>query len=497
MTGTVLGGRYRLDRLIATGGMGEVWRGHDELLGRTVAVKVMLPQLSRSPGFVERFRGEARHTAGLSHPGIATVYDYGESEPAEGSGATSAYLVMELVEGQSLADLLESAGRLPADRTLDLVAQVAAALAAAHARGVVHRDVKPANLLVRPDGTVVVTDFGIARSASAAAGLTMTGEVMGTAAYLAPEQAEGKPATGAADVYSLGVVAYQCLAGRRPFDGDTPLTIALAHLRQTPPPLPADVPAAARAVVERAMAKDPADRHPSATALAEAARAAATRQVPVRPSPTRTELPPTAQVSRASVVGYASVPPRVATAPLDTPARGTTRVRALVPALLRTPPLAAGVVAGVVFALLLGLGITSVLTAGSRATDTAGAKTSPASTLTSPSPTRSPVAETVVARRTTSPYLTLRAADYVGRPVAAARTKLAALGLRVTEEQQSGWRYGAGTVAAVSPTRVQRGGTVKVVVSKGSSTSNPTGNDQRGRWHKKDKHDGDDQGDDE
>ncbi|MCW2608843.1 MAG: serine/threonine protein kinase, partial [Cryptosporangiaceae bacterium] len=282
--GTVLGGRYRLDRLIATGGMGEVWRGHDEILGRAVAVKVMLPQLSRQPGFVERFRAEARHTAALSHPGIATVYDYGESEPAEGSGATSAYLVMELIEGQSLADLLESAGRLPADRTLDLVAQVSAALQAAHAAGVVHRDVKPANLLVRPDGTVVVTDFGIARSAGAASGLTMTGEVMGTAGYLAPEQAEGKPATAATDVYSLGVVAYQCLAGHRPFDGDTPVNIALAHLRDVPPPLPADVPAGARALVERTMAKSPADRYPSAAALAEAARAVATGQASATPT---------------------------------------------------------------------------------------------------------------------------------------------------------------------------------------------------------------------
>jgi serine/threonine protein kinase len=469
-TGTVLGGRYRLDELIATGGMGEVWRGHDELLGRTVAVKVMLPQLSRSPGFVERFRGEARHTAALSHPGIATVYDYGESEPAAGSGATSAYLVMELVEGRSLAELLESTGRLPADRTLDLVAQVSAALQAAHALGVVHRDVKPANLLVRPDGTVVVTDFGIARSVGAAAGLTMTGEVMGTAAYLAPEQAEGRPATAATDVYSLGVVAYQCLAGRRPFDGDTPVAIALAHLRESPPPLPADIPAAARAVVERAMAKDPADRYPSAAALAEAARAAAATQAPVpvpmpMPMPEatlRTELPPTGLLPRP-----------------------------LVPAVLRRPPLAVGVAAGVVIALLLGLGITSLLTAGSRPDRQTAARTSPAA-VTSPSASRA--AATTVARG--SPYLTLRAADYVGRPAATARAKLTALGLRVTEERQSGWRYAAGTVAAVSPTRVRRGDTVKLVVSEGS-TGYPAGDTKPGKGHKRDKHHGDDQGDDE
>jgi serine/threonine-protein kinase len=485
-TGTLLGGRYRLDHLIATGGMGEVWRGHDELLGRTVAVKVMLAQLSRSPGFVARFRGEARHTAALSHPGIATVYDYGESEPAENSGATSAYLVMELVEGQSLADLLESVGRLSADRTLDVVAQVSAALAAAHARGVVHRDVKPANLLVRPDGTVVVTDFGIARSVGAAAGLTMTGEVMGTAAYLAPEQAEGKPATAATDLYSLGVVAYQCLAGRRPFDGETPVTIALAHLRETPPPLPADVPPAARAVVERAMAKDPADRYPSAAALAEAARAAvraAQAPAPVtRPLSAPTAplpLPPMGQAA----VGHATVAPPTGSA--------RNRARTLVPALLRGSP-ATGVAAGVVLALLLGLGVTSVLTAGSRATDTAGAGTSRAA-VASPSPSGPRTSAAAVTTRTTSPYLTLRAADYVGKPAATARATLAALGLRVTEVRQSGWPQPAGTVAAVSPTRVERGGTVRLVVSAGYSA----GEEKRAKGHKRDKHDGDDQGDDE
>ncbi|HEV7755646.1 MAG TPA: protein kinase [Mycobacteriales bacterium] len=493
-TGTVLGGRYRLDRLIATGGMGEVWRGHDEILGRAVAVKVMLPQLSRQPGFVERFRAEARHTAALSHPGIATVYDYGESEPAEGSGATSAYLVMELIEGQSLADLLESAGRLPADRTLDLVAQVSAALQAAHAAGVVHRDVKPANLLVRPDGTVVVTDFGIARSAGAASGLTMTGEVMGTAGYLAPEQAEGKPATAATDVYSLGVVAYQCLAGHRPFDGDTPVNIALAHLRDAPPPLPADVPAGARALVERTMAKSPADRYPSAAALAEAARAAATGQAPATPTvlgalaptgllPRPTNGPvPRAGVGRAAA-GQAAVGTATVAAPVPAPRR-------------RTPsPLVAGAAAGVVFALLLGLGITSLLTSGSRTDDVARPVTSPAAvTTSSPSPSRA--SGTVVAQTPVSPYLTLRAADYVGHPATTARAKLTALGLRVSEERQPGWRYRSGIVAAVSPTRVKRGGTVKLVVATGNST----GSGNSAGWQKRDKRNrdyGDDQGDDE
>jgi serine/threonine-protein kinase len=518
--GTVLGGRYRLDRLIANGGMGEVWRGHDEILGRAVAVKVMLPQLSRSPGFVERFRAEARHTAALSHPGIATVYDYGESDPdpAEGSGATSAYLVMELVEGESLADLLESTGRLPADRTLDLVAQVSAALQAAHAAGVVHRDVKPANLLVRPDGTVVVTDFGIARTAGAASGLTMTGEVMGTAGYLAPEQAAGKPATAATDVYSLGVVAYQCLAGRRPFDGDTPVNIALAHLRDTPPPLPADVPAAAGAVVERAMAKDPAERFLSAAALAAAARAAATGQAPAPAAPVATELAPTGllprpvsapapqgtvnqgAVGQATVnqgrvspgaVGHAAVRPPVTTSALGTPVPGG-RTRFRTP-----PPLVTGAAAGVVFALLLGLGITAVLTgSGSRSAATAGPRSTPAA-VTSPSASASRAAATTVAQRSASPYLTLRAADYVGKPATTARAKLTALGLRVAEERRSGWRYPSGAVASLSPTRVERGGTVKLIVSAGYQQSTGDNKPAKGKYKKRGWDHGEDQGDDE
>src|SRR5947207_4714742 len=265
--GAVLGGRYKLDERIASGGMGDVWKGTDEVLGRTVAIKILLPSLLDEPGFAERFRGEARTMATINHPGVVDIYDYG-SDPAAG-----AYLVMEYVEGDALSRTLARVGRLTPARTMALVAQAADALHAAHEMGVLHRDVKPGNLLVRPNGTLVLTDFGIARSAMVGQ-LTAAGSVLGTASYISPEQASGATATALSDVYALGVVAYQCLSGHRPFEGDNPLEIAMRHVRENPPPLPGDIPPAVRQIVERAMAKDPAARWPSASALAQVARRA-------------------------------------------------------------------------------------------------------------------------------------------------------------------------------------------------------------------------------
>jgi serine/threonine-protein kinase len=265
--GVTLGGRYRLDERIAGGGMGDVWRGTDEVLGRTVAVKILLPALLDEPGFAERFRGEARTMATINHPGVVDVYDYGSDQQL-------AFLVMEYVEGDALSRTLSRVGRLTPARTMALVAQAADALQAAHANGIVHRDVKPGNLLVRPNGTLVLTDFGIARSALVGQ-LTVAGSVLGTASYISPEQASGAVATAASDVYALGVVAYQCLSGHRPFDGATPIEIAMKHVRDVPRPLPADIPPSVRAIVERAMAKDPNARWPTASAMASVARQAA------------------------------------------------------------------------------------------------------------------------------------------------------------------------------------------------------------------------------
>lgn len=283
--GTTLGGRYRLDSRIASGGMGDVWKATDSVLGRTVAVKILLPSLMEDPGFAERFRGEARVVATLSHHNVVRVYDYGES-PLEGGGK-AAFLVMEFIEGQALSKVLQDRGRLTPSETMMLLAQAAEALHEAHQAGIIHRDVKPGNLMVKPNGTVLLADFGIARSAQST-NLTMVGSVLGTAAYISPEQANGLTATPQSDQYSLGVVAYQCLAGRRPWDSDNPLELAMRHARDTPPALPGDVPPEVLAVVHRAMEKDPSKRFADAAEFAAAARAAAgdmaTSPVPASPT---------------------------------------------------------------------------------------------------------------------------------------------------------------------------------------------------------------------
>src|SRR3954453_10811875 len=270
--GRVLGDRYELLVPLASGGMGRVWRARDTVLERPVAVKVLRNEFTGDATFRARFRAEAQHTAGLHDPHIAAVFDYGELEV---DGECLAYLVMELVEGEALSTLLERERKLSPARTLDVLRQTAAALAAAHGAGVVHRDVKPGNVLVGNDGVVKITDFGIAWSASSVP-LTGTGQVVGTAHYLSPEQAEGGRASPASDVYALGMVAYECLAGRRAFEGENSVQIALKQIREQPDPLPEDVPLPIRSVVERALAKDPAVRYSDGAALRDAVEAAAT-----------------------------------------------------------------------------------------------------------------------------------------------------------------------------------------------------------------------------
>ena len=265
ISGTTLGGRYKLTDRIAIGGMGEVWKARDQVLGRLVAIKILKEEYTNNEAFLTRFRVEARHTALLNHPGIAGVFDYGEEEG-------SAYLVMELVPGPPLSTIIERERKLDVDRTLSLIAQTARALAAAHEHGLVHRDVKPGNILVMPSGVVKITDFGIARLADQVP-LTATGQVMGTAQYLAPEQATGQVATGSSDIYALGVIGYECLAGRRPFTGESQIAIALAQVNDEPPALPESIPAPVRQLIMSMLAKNPADRPENATALAEAADA--------------------------------------------------------------------------------------------------------------------------------------------------------------------------------------------------------------------------------
>jgi hypothetical protein len=260
LAGTVLGGRYVLDDQIGNGGYGEVWRASDTVLARPVAVKLLHPRYTQRSEALARFRAEARHAGGLPHENIAQVFDYGE--PADGQPP---YLVMELVDGPSLETVL-TGGPLDDSRTMDIVAQAAAGLQAAHAAGMIHRDIKPGNLLLAPGGTVKITDFGIAHTIGSAP-LTASGELIGTPGYLAPERAMGERATPASDLYSLGMLAYECLAGTPPFRG-TPLEVALAHRDRPLPPLPPSVAVDVAALVMRLAAKDPARRLSDAAEVA-------------------------------------------------------------------------------------------------------------------------------------------------------------------------------------------------------------------------------------
>jgi serine/threonine-protein kinase len=325
----LLAGRYRLTDRIAAGGMGEVWRGEDDLLNRSVAVKLLPTGRAGDEAFLARFRAEARYAASLSHPGIARVYDYGES--AEFGGA---YLVMELVNGEPLSAVLARAGRLSPDATLDIVSQAARALDAAHQAGIVHRDIKPGNLLVAAGGTTKITDFGIATAVAAAQAshLTETGMVMGTAMYVSPEQATGAQVTEASDIYSLGVVAFECLAGHPPFTASEPLAIAFAHKHEPVPALPPDVPQPVSDLVYHMLAKTPQERPGSVRLVADRADmlrdalALGEASEPGYPGATRADLPTAAT---------GALPPAVDTGPSRGPRgfgypRGASRRRQLV-----------------------------------------------------------------------------------------------------------------------------------------------------------------------
>jgi serine/threonine-protein kinase len=266
--GDVLGGRYRLVELLGQGGMATIYRAADSQLGRDVAVKVLHREYGRDPDFVARFRKEAQAAASLSHPGIVGVYDFGTDDDGP-------YLVMELVDGEDLASVLRRNGPLPPRQAARLVAEVGRALNAAHDRGIVHRDVKPGNIMLTATGRVKVTDFGIAR-AWADAGLTLPGTTLGSVHYFSPEQALGEPATAASDVYSLGIVLYELLTGRRPWEGDSAAAVAMARI-SAPPPRVSDVrptvPPALEAIDRKALAPDAAARFASAGAMADALEA--------------------------------------------------------------------------------------------------------------------------------------------------------------------------------------------------------------------------------
>ena len=262
----LLGSRYQLRNQIARGGMTDVFLGQDTLLSRPVAIKRLFPEFATDPSFVERFRREATAAANLNHPNIVAVYDWGSAEGTY-------YIVMEYIEGNSLAELLRSGGPLAPDRAAGIAMDMAEALGFAHSNGVIHRDVKPGNVLLSPDGQVKVTDFGIAIVAfgGAESNLTQTGAVMGTATYFSPEQAQGKPLDHRSDLYSLGIVLYEMLCGRPPFTGDTSVAVAYKHVQQpvpTPSSLGVVLPESLEAIAMKLLAKNPAERYPTAKDLA-------------------------------------------------------------------------------------------------------------------------------------------------------------------------------------------------------------------------------------
>nr|WP_240898919.1 protein kinase [Kocuria sediminis] len=475
--------------------MGEVWKAKDRVLGRIVAVKILKEEYNGDPNFLQRFRAEARHTALLNHPGVANVFDYGEEEG-------SAFLVMELVPGEPLSNIIERRKTLDPDTVLNYIGQTARALAAAHAQGLVHRDVKPGNLIITPDNRVKVTDFGIARLADQVP-LTATGQVMGTAQYLAPEQATGQTATGSSDIYSLGIIGYECLAGRRPFTGESQIAIALAQVNDPPPSLPEDVPEPVQALVMSMLAKDPKDRPATAGALATAVdalrrgdEASAVSAVPgMRPfldlpddeptqafepvaeAPTRLlERDGAARAAGAAAAGAgvaaAAGPARPITAELDVvePARGSggggrdgadpgppeppRRERRSVWAWLLPVLLTLGLIAGLLWFFLL---------------------REPAPVTPEPTPTGT-VSTTVVPERTTAPpadaagTVEVLAARYEGRPVDDVVQELSDLGFRVERQGQTSDQE-ENAVLSVSPVgQVQRGATVTVSFSTGPDT---------------------------
>ena len=372
--GQTLADRYRMDEPIATGGMGEVWRATDGVLGRTVAVKILRADRSADASFGARFRAEARMLATLHHPGVVDVYDYGEISSGPGA-AQMAYLVMAYVDGEPLSHRLAMSGRLSAPATMSIVSQTADALHAAHAAGIVHRDVKPGNVLIDAHGRVILVDFGIAHTADTE-GLTGVRDVLGTARYMAPEQATKQPLTPATDVYALGTLAYECLAGTPPFPGNDVIAVAMAHVYDEPPTLPADVPAAVRDVVITALAKDPASRYPTGAAMATAARRAADPRTAT--SPPMVMRPSTATTARFAPAG-------------PVPATGIARPAApSVPAEKRSKR---GVAAAVASLAIAGIAIAVLLAAfhpGISGTAPPGQPTSTASTGAGPGASGSP-----------------------------------------------------------------------------------------------------------
>ncbi|HEY0260884.1 MAG TPA: protein kinase, partial [Lacisediminihabitans sp.] len=447
-SGLTFGGRYQLSSRVAIGGMGEVWQATDLVIGRTVAIKILKDEYLGDPGFLERFRAEARHAALVNHEGIANVFDYGEEEG-------SAYLVMELVPGEALSTILERERVLSSDRVLDIVAQTASALHAAHSAGLVHRDIKPGNLLITPEGRVKITDFGIARIADQVP-LTATGQVMGTVQYLSPEQASGHPASPTTDIYSLGIVAYESLAGRRPFTGESQVAIAMAQINEAPPELPITISEPVRNLVYACIAKNPADRPASAAHLARAAQA----------------------LRRGDVAGAAAAVPGVlgaGTLPaLERENAVTQATRILTPTVMMTPEEPPATTAATetkrrnpwTWPLIALIGILVIVLGGTLIAllaNPSSPKATPTHTSSSPSPSASSPSPSPSA---TSDRISITASQFIGKNEAQVRQLLESMGLVaniLSDQSPAPSADKVGTAFDVNPTgNVRRGDTISV-----------------------------------
>jgi serine/threonine-protein kinase len=385
-----------------------------------VAVKVLRSEYTGDPTFLARFRAEAQNAAALSHPHIACVYDYGETAASDGSGETLAYLVMELIEGRALNQVIRGSGGLDTATTLRILGQTASGLAEAHRAGMVHRDVKPGNILVTPAGDVKITDFGIAYSARSVA-LTKTGQVLGTPQYLSPEQAEGRQATPASDVYALGLIGYECLTGHAAFDGENAVTIALKQVREEPEPLPDDLPARVRTLIRRALAKDPASRFADGAAFLAAVEAVSAGKS-IDPGPSTVVGPAVA----GSDVAPSSARPRGRRhrAPAGSPAnRPPVRRRRSRIAVVLLPLLGLLAGAGIAAMVLQGLAGSGNPPAVAAAEQQGGDDTG----------------------------VVLEADDFVGRPADEVAIQLAALGLSVQRETRETADAEPGTVVGIRP----------------------------------------------
>jgi serine/threonine-protein kinase len=445
----LLAERYELDRPISGGGMGAVWRAVDRRLDRPVAVKLLRRELAADPAFVERFRREARAAGALSHANVAGVFDYGEHDG-------QAFIVMELVEGENLAERLARGGPLPWPRAVAIAEQVARALAAAHAHGLVHRDVKPANVLLG-DGldppTVKVTDFGIARSDHSVT-LTGTGALLGSAGYVAPEQASGARVGPAADLYGLGCVLFEMVTGSPPYRGETAVALATQHVSApvpNPRELRPELPGAVAAIILKALRKDPAERFPTAAAMADAL-AGALPGAAARAPGEATEVLPVVAVGAA---GPGAVPAGSAPTLLTRPVGPPPRVRYRRPGAAGTWARAAAVLAVAALVLLAWLSIREA------------SRTAPAR----PGGAAQPRAAV------TAPPAQVRVPDLRGLSDQAARAALQRLGLRAAAPKRHG------TVTGTRPrpgSLVRRGSTVRLLLASGDNDKHKGGNEQGG-----------------